>query len=125
MQEIGSTLHSHTQQRSGRIGIGTTDPYTAIRPQRQPRPVPHLAVGLREEAALLALVDALPPALADIGAGDGEDLPGSQTDLARVRLGVEVVQRRRLPVRGIVTVRSTSGVGSGHGRCEDSRDSGA
>ena len=59
----------------------------------------HLTVGLREEPTLLPLVDALPPALADISPGDGEQLAGPQLDLARVRLRLKVVQRRRLSVQ--------------------------
>ena len=72
---------------------------------------PHLTVGLREEPTLLPLVDALPPALADIGPGDGEQLAGPQLDLAGVRLRLEVVQRRRLSVC-IAEVSRQGGTGS-------------
>ena len=57
-----------------------------------PKKQTHFNVGFREQADLAAGVLPFPPAFADVGPGQGEDLPGRDAQLARVRLGVEIVQ---------------------------------
>ena len=57
-----------------------------------PKKQTHFNVGFREQADLAAGVLSFPPAFADVGPGQGEDLPGRDAQLASVRLGVEIVQ---------------------------------